>query len=519
MGKYVLVNTLAKGGMSEIWLARPLGPSGFNRPVVLKRMAAPDESERDYVRMFLDEARIASQLSHPNIVQIIELDFAAGDYFMVLEYLHGETLAHVVRSSKGRGFELPLAAVVFMVAEAAAGIGYAHQRKNSAGQSLGIVHRDVSPQNVLVTYDGQVKVLDFGIAKARGSLTRTQSGVVKGKTGYLAPEQARGYIVDARADVFALGVVLFEAVTATRLHGELDAPLIINRLLTGQPLPLASSRNQAVPPELDALIAKAMSMDSTARFADGQEMSVALRDWLKRQSGSTGAGEVAGLMQRLFADRMAQRRELLDLALPLPRADAAPTVQVPEVTAPAATVNVSRKTINPRAGWVMTAAVLMVASLWAGFFLQRSRQTSPQLVLAKPAPNKPAVKPVLVWPSDEPSVDAGAATVGEGANGDFAQVRRDAGMIPAPVAVARVGKQQQPAPVKALATHGLLSLETEPWTRVYLGKKLLGETPLVEKKLPVGKHTLRLVNEEESVEQSIEVVIKADQVTTKSLKL
>ncbi|MBX7117065.1 MAG: protein kinase [Myxococcaceae bacterium] len=482
VGKYVLVAPLAKGGMAEIWLARPLTPSPLAAPMVVKRILSRDASDEEYVRMFLDEARIASQLSHPNIVRIIELDVAQGRYFLAMEYLHGETLSHVVRSATSRGFALPLPMVVHFVAEAAAGLGYAHSRTNHWGQSLGIVHRDVSPQNLLITYDGEVKVLDFGIAKALQRSSKTQKGVVKGKTAYMAPEQARAEPVDARADVFSLGVVLFEAVTGTRLHGDMDDPAIVARLLSSQPLPSARVRNPAVPPDLDALIARALHYTPAARYADAQAFHLALRDWLKTYPAGTPTAQDAGtLMHQLFEERIAMRRELLAGAAPpaLPEVDDGP-----------------RK--HPAPKWkrplLQTLALFSVGFTAVLYGLLHTESTPmpvqvrlPVSVNFPPAAGPAQVPAVVIKPPPD------SAT-------------------PEPLA------PPSRLPTTPSST-GKLSLETEPWTQVYLGKKRLGDTPLVEKKLPVGRHTLRLLNESEGIDTRIEVIIKSDEVTTKSLNL
>ncbi len=473
IGKYVLVAPLAKGGMAEIWLARS---SVSNLPVVVKRIHSRDDTDEEYVRMFLDEARIASQLSHPNIVKTIELDVAQGRYFLVMEYLHGETLSHVVRSAASRGFTIPLPIAVHFVAEAAAGLGYAHSRTNHAGQSLGIVHRDVSPQNLFITYDGHVKVLDFGIAKALQRSSKTQKGVVKGKTAYMAPEQARAEAVDARADVFALGVVLFEAVTGSRLHGDMDDPSIVARLLSSQPLPSARVRNPAVPPDLDALIARALNYSPLARYDDAQAFHLALRDWLKAHpSGHPTVQDAGTLMHQLFADRIAQRRELLEAKVPV----VTPAVEI--------TASAEHRGGKWKRALVQTVALFAVGftAVLYGLFHTESTPTPVQVRL--PAAAKLPAPPV---PAEAP-----------------------------PVAVKLPPEPPAPPSPKTPSTTGKLSLDTDPWTQVYLGKKRLGDTPLVEKRMPVGRHTLKLVNESEGIDTSIEVIIKSDEVTTKSLNL
>ena len=203
--------------MAEIFLAKLVGAEGFERDVVIKRMHEPLSLRTDFVNMFLDEARLAARLVHPNVVQIHELGHEAGCYFICMEYLPGEDFSSVLRTANQKRQYVPYALIARVIADAASGLHFAHEFTDSAGKNLGIVHRDISPSNIYLTYQGQVKVLDFGIAKAHSRLASTAAGVVKGKYVYMAPEQARGdQGVDRRADVFALGVTLYEALTYTR---------------------------------------------------------------------------------------------------------------------------------------------------------------------------------------------------------------------------------------------------------------------------------------------------------------
>jgi len=208
-GKYFLVRKLAEGGMAEIFLAKLVGAEGFERDVVIKRMRDALTHDTNFVNMFLDEARLAVRLVHPNVIQIHELGLEAGCYFICMEYLPGEDFSTVVRTAHQKRQYVPYHLVARVIADAANGLHFAHEFTDSSGRNLGIVHRDISPSNVYLTYQGQVKVLDFGIAKANSRVTNTAAGTVKGKYVYMAPEQARGEAVDRRADVFSLGVSLY----------------------------------------------------------------------------------------------------------------------------------------------------------------------------------------------------------------------------------------------------------------------------------------------------------------------
>ncbi len=248
-GKYELVRPLAQGGMAELFIARQSGPAGFEKQVVIKRVLPHLAANKDFVEMFLDEARLAARLSHPNIVQVFDFGEADGRYFLAMEYLVGEDLAAVqcALGHQRRGMPGPIAALV--LSSACEALHYAHTFADETGAPLKIVHRDVSPTNVFVTYQGQVKVLDFGIAKAEGKLVHTQSGVLKGKFLYMSPEHITGEALDARSDVFALGAVLHELLTGRPVF-ERATSLASLRAITDEPIPAPSEVVHDVAPEL-----------------------------------------------------------------------------------------------------------------------------------------------------------------------------------------------------------------------------------------------------------------------------
>jgi len=210
LGRYRIVRRMAVGGMAEIFLARVEGLRGFERLVVCKRLLPQYAPNQNLVRMFLDEARLMATLNHPNVTQVHDVGEARGSYFFAMEYVHGEDLRTILRASTQRGEPLPIEISVGIIADAAAGLHHAHEKRGSDGAPLEIVHRDVSPSNVLVSFDGAVKLTDFGVAKWALQESRTRQGTLKGKCAYMAPEQCRGEAVDARSDVFALGILLYE---------------------------------------------------------------------------------------------------------------------------------------------------------------------------------------------------------------------------------------------------------------------------------------------------------------------
>src|SRR4051812_1239988 len=256
-GKYVLIGKLGHGGMAEVNLAVSSGKGNFRKLAVIKRMHAHLEAEAGFVDMFLDEARLAAQLDHPHCVQTTEVGEANGQHFLAMESLDGQGLERLLRITGSKNETLPPALVARMVADALDGLGYAHELTSYDGQRLGVVHRDISPQNLFVTYNGVVKLLDFGIAKAESNVTETKTGVVKGKYAYIAPEQALATPVDGRADVWAMGVVMWEMLTSRRLFKSHNELATLQETLTAVIHP-PSSVVAGIPPELDRIVMRAL---------------------------------------------------------------------------------------------------------------------------------------------------------------------------------------------------------------------------------------------------------------------
>ncbi len=312
VGRYEVVGLLATGGMAEVLLGRLRGPSGFERPVVIKRILPHLARVAEFRQMFLDEARVAARIRHRNVVSVHELGEDGQDLFLVMEYLEGESLASLTRLLKRKGVGIPARLGAYVVAEACAGLHAAHELKAPDGTSLGLVHRDVSPHNVFVLYDGQVKVIDFGIAKAKTSDAHTKTGQIKGKFAYMAPEQCIAEPLDRRADVFALGILLFEATTGTRLF-ERDNDLLVLRAICQDPLPRPSSLVPGYPESLEAVCMKALARGRDERYESAaamrRDLIAALRDLPGEQSPEE---ELAALVQGAFSDRVVEKRAMLD---------------------------------------------------------------------------------------------------------------------------------------------------------------------------------------------------------------
>ncbi len=313
VGPYDLVRPIGSGGMGQVHLARHVGPEGFEKLIVLKTLRPDHAVDPRFVAMFLDEARLAARLLHPHVVQIFDFGEAGGIYYIAMEYVPGVDVASLRMELSRRGQPLPLALACRVVIDAASGLHYAHELKGPDGQPLGLVHRDVSPQNILVGYEGAVKVIDFGIAKAAGRLTQTRTGALKGKFAYMSPEQAAGEAIDRRSDVFALGVVFHELVTGTRLF-ERDTETETLRAVQDCAIPTASKLNPECPSAIDAVLAKALAKERDDRFATAQDFLNSVEGFVVESRSPASQSQLARFLQGIFPEN--QVRESTPSSVP-----------------------------------------------------------------------------------------------------------------------------------------------------------------------------------------------------------
>ncbi len=473
---------VASGGMAEVWEARLDGPVGFAKRVAVKRLMPSLSDEAQFVALFLDEARLMASLTHPHICQVLELGEKDGCYWVAMEFLAGHTAYQLIRETLKRGWRLPIELGVLIARDTAEALAYAHAKTDEAGNSLGIIHRDVSPQNVMVTYEGVVKLVDFGIAKAATRTVMTETGQLRGKMAYMPPEQARGEPLDGRADQFSLGATLFELVTHTRLYGTLkEMDLFREVAAKDEPLPRGRSRAPELPEVLDEVLARTLARDREQRYGSMIEVRDALSAFLNDNSHSLPTTEsLARYMASCF----------------------------PPESRPAFTTQSSRPTAvraEPRGGrrfavaGLVAALVVMAAVFW-GWSSRAPAVAAVEPIQPAQPPAAPlvVVVPPLVEPPVEASVDAGLE------------------LELAPIAPAAVDPKPKSAAARR-AKPGFLSLQTTPWTLVFFGRKNLGETPLAKVPLPAGVHRLKLVNDEKKLSTTIEVEIKPGQTTTKRL--
>ena len=309
-GKYRLIAELGHGGMAEVFLAIASGPAGFNKLVVLKQIRDQLADDPEFLAMFLDEARLAARLNHPNVVQTNEVGEDGRRYFIAMEYLEGQPLNRVVQRLAKDG-QLTLAMHVRILIDALAGLHYAHELADFDGTPLQVVHRDATPHNIFVTYAGQVKVVDFGIAKALGSSAETRAGVLKGKVSYMAPEQALGEKVDRRADVFAVGIMLWEALAGRRPFKGQNDVVILQKLVAGE-IPSPGTVREDIPELLEAICMKALARDKEERFATAEDMQRALEAALEKLGMRPQLRAVGDLVTKTFADERLRIRGVIE---------------------------------------------------------------------------------------------------------------------------------------------------------------------------------------------------------------
>jgi eukaryotic-like serine/threonine-protein kinase len=315
LGDNELMLRIGRGGMATVWVARERAKDPKDdRLVAVKAMLNELVDEAEFVTMFLDEVRLVRAIKHPNIVEIYDVGDADGVMWMSMEWVEGESL-HTVIAEAGKRSAIPPELAVKIIADAASGLHAAHELRDLDGTLRGVVHRDVSPHNILIGTNGMVKLVDFGVAKALGRISEaTRAGQLKGKFGYMSPEQALGKPVDRRSDVFSLGIVLFELTTSRRLfRGEHDIDTL--KLVIGGPIPKPTSIDPKYPPGLERIVLKALDRNPEGRYQTAQELAEDLRAYLKAERVVVAQSALSGLMKRVLGERIEQRRKAVRAAL------------------------------------------------------------------------------------------------------------------------------------------------------------------------------------------------------------
>jgi serine/threonine-protein kinase len=487
IGRYRILERLATGGMADVFRAEIMGAEGVRKEVALKLVRGEHAGSSEFVAMFVREARLAARLTHANVVQIFEFGQAEGRHYIAMELVRGHHLGRVADRCRELGLRFGTARAVFVAAEVATALAYAHQP--AADGSPGLVHRDVSPHNVLLSWEGEVKLADFGIARAASRAGLTRPGTLEGKLAYMAPEQARGEAADARADLFALGVVLWELLTGTRLFARDTEAATLDLLLRG-PVPSAPSAwNEGIPPALDALVLRCLEREPERRAASARDLAAELRTLLLQLARSPLDWELRSLMQRLWPEG---QRESVQAPEPTRRRPPPEAEPIAPVAAEPAEDETRTLGVAPRGAprWrrrAALAAAILAAVAGGGAWRAYRRGGVPP---APPASFAPAAVSAAA-PRSAPSAPSGAVAPASG------------GAAPAPVRSATIYGMPLPLPA---AGEGLLSVNAVPWATLVVDGRTLGDTPR-EVRLPAGRHRVRVEHPRlGSVEGTVEIV-------------
>jgi serine/threonine protein kinase len=549
LGKYELLKRIAAGGMAEIFVARVRGIPGFEKIVCIKRILPQLAGNREFVDMFLDEARIAATLHHANIVQMYDVGEADGSYFISMEFLHGVDVRTLIKGMRERQQWIPLEHALHIVIGMCAGLHYAHDKVGFDGRPLGIVHRDVNPHNVFVTYDGAVKIVDFGIAKATNRFNETRAGTLKGKIPYMSPEQCKGEAIDRRSDIFAIGIMLYELTTAYRLYKGQSEFEVLKKIVEGTITPPTALRPD-YPPSLEAITLKALAKPREQRYQSARELQVDLEGFAREHRMAISAISLSSYVQELRPKAALAWQEakaggvdvvtrLIDATAPskpgepqkinedddpgdegpldtvtiadtpLPRIDRSgsglgptPTANGERAHAESASVVLARKSRTPLlliAGALTAVAAVLVVVLMKG--------RGGGVAHAPELPFADAAVIAIVEPPDAAPADATVVVI--------ADVTPDAGVKKPPRDKPRPPKDKPPVNLPP----GELRLSSNPSCEVLVDGKARGATPLGGIMLSPGKHKVQLVNSRFKIDQTYTVEIKSGEVTKKKFDL
>ena len=386
-GRYYLVDKIAVGGMAEVFKAKTFSHGGFEKLLVIKRILNHLSDNDEFVEMFVDEAKISVELQHPNIIQVFDFGRLQDNYYIAMECVEGKDTKGILRKLAERRKLLPNEYAVYIAHEICKGLDYAHKRTDTAGEVLGIIHRDISPSNILVSYTGEVKIADFGIAKATISAYNTKDGVLKGKFEYMSPEQASGDPIDLRSDIFATGIILHEMLTGRRLFKTDSDIATLERIKKGDVKP-PSTLNPAVPPRLDELVMKALSVHPDDRFEDARALQTALLEFMYPATPDLVRESLGHFMAELFSTEIQgeQGRLLEGTRLATELFESAPEIDLDEewVESPGSGQTIQRAPASKTP--IAILAVLLVAALaGAGWLFNQKQQQVVEKVVTVPA--------------------------------------------------------------------------------------------------------------------------------------
>jgi serine/threonine protein kinase len=556
--RYRVLAAIGRGGMSEVFLAGMEQDGNIQRLAVMKRLNAELCGDPTTVQMFLDEARIGLRLSHPNIVQTHDVGRFEGRLCILMDYLKGQPLHRVIHRAAEQGKVLPLELAVKIIVDVLDGLGAAHAACDYDGAPLGVVHRDISPHNLFIEYDGRVKLLDFGIAKAAIQEGATRTGLVKGKFAYMAPEQARSEPIDQRADIWSVGVVFWELITGARLFkGPSEAAMLQATLKS--PIPYPAAYRSDVPPLLEQVVQRALERDRSLRYGSALEMKDALERWLEAQGRGYTATLAAFMNDAFGPERDEQQSFVRDLlaqrslsptssgtmarfaALGVPHRTQMHATELAELAQHRTQTNQLMLVLEQKsrlATWILLGLLALVFGLLLGVGVVVLRAPAgaerPASQVRRPAPIEPATptapptpRPVVSEPALAQGPELAPIAPSPGAisvSPARADVARAPRREPARERSAPAGSERSAAPKPStssakLAEPGFLTLDTSPWSVVSSGGRVLGSTPLVHAALPPGDVVLSLSNPDTGAHATYTVRIEAGKTVSRRIGL
>jgi serine/threonine protein kinase len=533
-GKYLLTERIGSGGMAEIFRATAFGVEGFTKEICIKRILPTLTADDIFIRMFVSEAKIAVTLHHANIVQVLDLGRIGEHYFIAMELVRGRDLLEIINRCRSNRRRMPVPVALYILAQVCKGLEYAHRVKQEGAQT-GIIHRDVSPSNILVSWEGDVKVADFGIAKAAHKDEKTATGTLKGKYGYMSPEQVAGDPIDHRSDIFAAGILLYEALVAKRLFkGETDLDTL-EKVRSARIAPLPSEENKKVTPEVDKIVLKALSLEPKDRYQTAGEFHDALADQLYSTGKRMDSKALTKFMHQLFSKEIKEEEEKQkdrsnpDIPVfqpgvfygPPTPTPAAPLTR-PDLPAGVTPGAVRRPMSSLAIGFLATLIILLVAGGVVGVYWYLNRpETVPRADAGPAKPPAPRLgtlsissqphgadisvnakptklkTPALVHELDRKRIHAVKLTL-KGHKpwtkqvqfGNMEMVALDAQLTPLPK------KPPKPRPPPPRPKYGTLNINAVPvWAYVYInGKRQPKPTPIYNLKLKPGTYEIRLEN-------------------------
>jgi len=418
-GKYLLLEKLATGGMAQLYRAKIIGVEGFEKFIAIKQILPHLAHEEELITSFIDEAKLAALLNHQNVVQIYDFGSMENSYFITMEFLHGKDLRSVNAKAKEKGSPVSLENALYLISKVCAGLDYAHKLKDFQGKSLHIIHRDISPQNIFLTYEGDVKIVDFGIAKAASQSTITQVGMIKGKVAYMSPEQAAGKVIDHRSDIFATGILLYELIAGGRMFKGDDTLQILSKVREAEFTPLGTLKG-GLPEKLYEIASKALAKDPEDRYQSCADMQADIEECIFRLNLRPSGRSLAEYLKLLFAEEIAvEGKRMADAAGAGAASDRAQEAEaerrstekspVPEPPAPKAepspTAKAGTKPAEPaqggRKGAMAAIAGVAVLILLGGGYYILEKGKGPSVTIAT-APPSQATPPSPAAPSAPP---------------------------------------------------------------------------------------------------------------------